>query len=133
MAQKTILIADDEPYILHVLAVKLQNAGYRVVTAADGEEALELCLAEAPDLIVTDYQMAYLDGLQMCREYGKQVGREPIAMLITAREYDIQPAQIEGTGVRMILPKPFSPRQVVGAVREFLGEQLQGKEEFCSL
>ena len=63
---KRILVADDEAHILHVVSMKLRNAGYEVVTAADGEEALELCKSECPDLLITDFQMPYMDGLQLC-------------------------------------------------------------------
>ena len=52
--RKKILIADDEAHILHVVTMKLSNAGYEVITAMDGEEALELCRSKKPDLLITD-------------------------------------------------------------------------------
>ena len=64
---KKILVADDEAHILHIVSLKLRNAGYEVITAMDGEEALELCIAESPDLVITDNQMPYLSGLELCR------------------------------------------------------------------
>ena len=70
-----ILVVDDEPCILHILALKLRNAGYTVLTAADGEEALELSLSENPHLIIADYQMPYMDGLQLCCELRRRGGR----------------------------------------------------------
>ncbi len=120
---KKILIADDEPYILHVLAMKLRNAGYIVVTASDGEEALALCLAEAPDLIIADYQMPYLNGLQVCRQYFEQTVRSVPAMLITARQFDIDVRKINESGVNIMMAKPFSPREVVQTVRSLLEEK----------
>src|SRR4051794_10345862 len=65
---KTILVADDESHILHVVSLKLRNAGYRVVTARDGQEALELATAERPDLLITDYHMPQLSGLELCQK-----------------------------------------------------------------
>jgi two-component system alkaline phosphatase synthesis response regulator PhoP len=115
-----VLIADDEPYIVHVLAIKLRNAGYEVFTAADGEEAVQACLAEEPDVIITDYQMPYLSGPELCREYRKRSGRTVPALLITAREFDVDPEHLEETGVEMVLAKPFSPRQVLDEIETML-------------
>ena len=66
MSGKKILVADDEAHILHVVSMKLRNAGFEVITAVDGEEALELCTAEKPDLLITDYQMPLMTGLELC-------------------------------------------------------------------
>jgi two-component system alkaline phosphatase synthesis response regulator PhoP len=120
MDDKKILIVDDEPYIVHVLTMKLTNAGYAVVTAGDGEEGLDVAVAERPDLIVTDYQMPCMDGLTMCRRYMKQSGQTTPAVVITAREFDIEPGSLDGTGVQAVLPKPFSPRHVVEMIDQLL-------------
>jgi len=66
-AVKTILVADDETHILHVVSLKLRNAGFTVITARDGQEALDLALSEVPDLLITDYHMPQLSGLELCR------------------------------------------------------------------
>ncbi len=123
-----ILIVDDEPYIVHVLTIKLQKAGYRVVSASDGEEGLEIAMAESPDLIITDYQMPCLDGLEMAKRYRDQSGRDVPAMVITAREFDIDRARLDGTGVSVVLPKPFSPREVVGMIENLLS-QVWGRDK----
>lgn len=117
---KKILIVDDEPYIVHVLTIKLEKSGYIVVTAGDGEEGLDVALAEAPDLIITDYQMPCMNGLDMCRRYRGTTHRTPPVMVITAREFDLQPELLDGTGVSIILPKPFSPREVVATIENLL-------------
>ena len=64
---KKILVADDETHILHVVSLKLRNAGFNVLTARDGQEALELAQSEHPDLIITDYHMPQLSGLELCQ------------------------------------------------------------------
>ncbi len=110
---KKILIVDDEPYILHVLALKLRNAGYDVLTAADGEEGVELSLSEQPDLIIADFQMPYMNGLEFLTEHRRRGGREIPTMLITAREFDISDRQAQKRGIAIVLAKPFSPQQVV--------------------
>src|SRR5580692_265856 len=68
MAAKKILVADDESHILHVVSLKLRNAGFEVLTAADGQEALELAQSERPDLLITDYHMPQLSGLELCQK-----------------------------------------------------------------
>ena len=65
MSTKKIIAADDEAHILHIVSMKLRNAGFEVLTAMDGEEALELCRTESPDLLITDYQMPYMSGLEV--------------------------------------------------------------------
>ncbi len=117
-----ILVADDEAHILHVLALKLRNAGYEVVTAMDGEEAIDLCRCEKPDLIITDYQMPFLSGLEFCtkiQELGLASG-VPILML-TARGFDITSDQRAKAGLHAVVSKPFSPREIIQKVSELLG------------
>ena len=120
---KKILIADDEAHILHVLSLKLKNAGYDVVTAVDGEEALDLCLMERPDLVITDCQMPFMSGLKFCEELRRHEDTRDIpAMMLTAREFDIEPEELQQAGISVILAKPFAPREVLQKVRELLGE-----------
>ena len=118
---KKILVADDETHILHVLSMKLMNAGYEVLTALDGEEALELCKSERPDLVITDYQMPYLTGLELCRQLRSAEGLESIpAIMLTARGFDIEPGEMEDSGIAAVLAKPFSPREVLQKVKDLL-------------
>ena len=120
---KKILVADDEAHILHVLSMKLRNAGYDVITAVDGEEALDLCLAERPDLVITDFQMPLKSGLDLCRELrAHQATRDTPAMMLTAREFDIDRQELIDAGISVVLAKPFGPREVLAKVRELLGE-----------
>ena len=116
---KKIIVADDEAHILHVVSMKLRNAGYEVITGMDGEEALELCLSEAPDLFITDYQMPYLTGLEVCCKL-REAGKEFPAVMLTARGFDIEPDEMTNAGIAAVLAKPFSPREVLGIVNELL-------------
>ena len=120
---KKILIADDEPHILYVLKLKLSNAGYEVVTAMDGEEALELCQSEHPDLVITDYEMPIMTGLEMARKLhaDEQFKSVPVLML-TARGFDIEAEEMAAAGIAGVMSKPFGPREVLGKVRQLLGE-----------
>ncbi len=116
-----ILVADDEAHILHVVTMKLAHAGYEVITAMDGEEALELALAEKPDMIITDYQMPYLTGLELCMRLreNEQTSDIPVLML-TARGFDITEDEMVAAGLRDVLGKPFSPREVLRRVQRLL-------------
>ena len=118
---KKILVADDEAHILYVVSMKLRNAGFEVITAVDGEEALELCTTEHPDLLITDYQMPLLTGLDLCKRMRQQpLTRDIPAMMLTARGFDIEPQEMAEAGVSAVLAKPFSPREVLQKVNELL-------------
>lgn len=118
---KTILVADDESHILHVVSLKLRNAGYRVVTAADGQEALELALQDPPDLLITDYHMPQLSGLELCRRLKAQVSTSRIpAIMLTARGYHLEPQDTQQSGILRMMSKPFSPRHLLATVNEVL-------------
>jgi len=125
-----VLVADDEAHILHVVSMKLTNAGYEVFTAVDGEEALELARAERPDVVITDYQMPVMTGLEMCKQLRKsdQTARIP-AIMLTARGFDLEPADMTEAGIVMVLTKPFSPREVLAKVEEVLSRRTAAAAE----
>ena len=123
MSTRKIIAADDEAHILHIVSMKLRNAGYDVVTAMDGEEALELCRSEQPDLLITDYQMPYMSGLELCRELRKDDQTKDIpALMLTARGFDIEQDERTAAGIADVLAKPFSPREVLQRVKDLIGE-----------
>src|ERR1043165_254607 len=89
-AGKTILVADDESHILHVVSLKLSNAGFRVLTAKDGAEAFEVATQEHPDLVITDSHMPHLSGLELCRKLKQTPETATIpAIMLTARGYQL--------------------------------------------
>ena len=119
--QKTILVADDESHILHVVSLKLRNAGYRVITAHDGQEALDAAIQERPHLIITDYHMPQLSGLELCRRLKQDATLPTIpVIMLTARGYHLEPQDTEQSGILRMLSKPFSPRQLLATVNEVL-------------
>jgi CheY-like chemotaxis protein len=120
-AERTILVADDESHILHVVSLKLKNAGYRVLTARDGQEALEIAQQEKPDLLITDYHMPQLSGIELCRKLKLDPATSNIpAIMLTARGYELEPADTEQSGILRMLSKPFSPRHLLSTVEEVL-------------
>ena len=121
MTEKKILVADDESHILHVVSLKLRNAGFNVLTARDGQEALEIAQQEMPDLLITDYHMPQLSGLELCQRLKQDPATTNIpAIMLTARGYQLEPADTEQSGILRMLSKPFSPRQLLTTVNEVL-------------
>jgi two-component system alkaline phosphatase synthesis response regulator PhoP len=119
--QKTILVADDESHILNVVSLKLRNAGFRVITACDGQEALDLAVAEKPDLLITDYHMPRLSGIELCRRLKQDVQTQGIpAIMLTARGYHLDEQDTADSGIYEMLSKPFSPRHLLLTVNQVL-------------
>ena len=114
-----ILVVDDEIHILHVISLKLRNAGYEVFSAQDGREAFEIAQIELPDLIITDYQMPHLSGLELCSRL-KQISatREIPSIMLTARGFSLDKAEMEAAGIRQCINKPFGPRELLSIVNE---------------
>jgi len=123
MAAKKILVADDESHILHVVSLKLRNAGFEVLTASDGQEALELAQSQRPDLLITDYHMPQLSGLELCQKLKQDSATARIpAIMLTARGYQLDLKDTNRSGIRRMISKPFSPRHLLEAVNEVLLE-----------
>jgi two-component system, OmpR family, alkaline phosphatase synthesis response regulator PhoP len=118
---KRILVADDESHILHVVSLKLRNAGYEVLTACDGQEALDIATAELPDMLITDFQMPMLSGLELCRRLKQNPQTSSIpAIMLTARGYHLEVHDTDESGIVRVLSKPFSPRELLAAVNDLL-------------
>lgn len=113
-----IVVADDEPNITDVCAKYLEREGFEVWAAADGEAALALWRAHAPDLLVLDLMMPKLDGLQVCDAVRREADT-PIVML-TARGEEADRLLGLTMGADDYLTKPFSPRELVLRVRNIL-------------
>ena len=121
MNGKRVLIADDEIHIVHVVTIKLRNNGYDVITAEDGSEAYDLACEERPDIIITDYQMPVMTGIELVEKLrtNEQTKEIPVIML-TARSYAVSPEQRERLCIHNCLSKPFSPRELLGNVEDAL-------------
>ena len=119
--KRKILVVDDEVHILHIVSLKLRNAGYEVITAADGAEALELAQLERPDLLLTDYQMPRLSGIELCHRLRRIPATAEIpAVMLTARGFSIDPDAMTAAGIKVSLNKPFSPRELLEIVDDML-------------
>jgi DNA-binding response OmpR family regulator len=115
---KTILIVDDEPEIVRFVRAYLEDAGYRVVVASEGQEALFVARHEKPDLVILDLMMPGMDGWDFMRRY-RQERATPVIML-TARVEEGDQVQGLELGADDYVTKPFSPRALVARVRAVL-------------
>lgn len=117
-AAPLILIADDEPHIVELLSLYLRRAGYRVESAADGDQALRKAAELDPDLLVLDVMMPGQDGLQVCRAIRRR-SRLPI-VLLTARSSDIDKIAGLRLGADDYMTKPFNPDELVARIEAVL-------------
>jgi CheY-like chemotaxis protein len=112
--KKTILLVDDEPHVIRVLRLMLEREGYEVASANDGNEALDKMRARRPDVMVSDIQMAGMDGRELCRTARARYPDEPFPIFVMTsmtasgeREWVRELANVD------FLEKPLSPRQLI--------------------
>jgi len=121
MSDKKVLVADDEIHIIHVVAIKLRNNGYEVVSAENGAEAFELACSERPDIIVTDFQMPKMTGLELVEKLrGCEETKDIPVIMLTARGFAVQEEQKEKLQISEFLSKPFSPRDLLRSIDDIL-------------
>ncbi|SEQ06309.1 response regulator YycF [Piscibacillus halophilus] len=110
-----VLVVDDEEPIADILKYNLENEGYEVVVANDGNEAIELTKKEEPDIILLDIMLPEKDGMEVCREIRKDF-QMPIIML-TAKDSEIDKVLGLELGADDYVTKPFSKREVAARVK----------------
>jgi len=117
MAEK-ILVVDDDQYIRLILQKRFTSKGYTVLVAEDGEQGLEVAKADPPDLIISDWMMPKMDGLEFCR-LAKQDEKLRFTYFIILTARDTQDDKIEGieTGADDFVTKPFNDRELLTRVR----------------
>ena len=115
---RTLLVVDDEPTLRETLAENLEADGYRVVTAADGREALREFRSQRPDLVLLDLMLPELSGVEVCRIIRQESG-VPILML-TAKDSETDKVVGLELGADDYVTKPFSLRELQARVRALL-------------
>jgi two-component system alkaline phosphatase synthesis response regulator PhoP len=125
MSKGKILVVDDEIYIVHILDFSLGMEGYEVVTALDGEQALERVASEKPDLIVLDIMMPKLDGYEVCRAVKSNPATRTIpVILLSAKGRNVDQKMGFDVGADDYITKPFSPRKLVERINQLLGQAI---------
>jgi CheY-like chemotaxis protein len=124
---KTVLLCDDDVYILRAAEIKLKRNGFHVVCADDGQEAWEIIQSNVPDVVVTDCQMPRLNGIELVERVRTELPalELPIVML-TAKSYELDRERLmRELNVTALIDKPFSPRRLAQLVEEILEAEPQ--------
>jgi len=122
MQKGKILVVDDEVYILHILDFSLGAEGFEVLSANNGELAVEKAKIEKPDLIVLDIMMPVLDGYETCRRLKQDTETKDIpVILLTAKGRDVDKRLGYEVGAVDYIVKPFSPSRLIERIEEIIG------------
>lgn len=115
-----VLLAEDDPALKRYLEVVLHRAGYHVVSASDGLEAMKLLLSNPINIVITDAVMPNLNGYELCRfvRGSQQLSHLPIILLSA-----LDPKNAEAENVNVFLPKPVSPEVLLDCLAKLLSEE----------
>jgi len=117
----TILIADDEPNQLELMDYNLRNAGFSIIKASNGLDALELIENNTPDLIILDWMMPKMSGIDVCRTFRSRSETKLLPIIIlSARSEDSDKSLGLDTGADDYISKPFSPKELLSRVKALL-------------
>jgi len=122
MADKRILVVDDEAQLLEMVKMRLEANGYEVITADDGQEGFEKAKNERPDLIILDLMLPKMDGYKVCRllKFDEKYKAIPIIMF-TAKGEESAKQIGEEVGANAYITKPFEPQALLEKIKELLG------------
>lgn len=114
------MIVDDEPDLLRVTCFRLEKSGYRIISAVNGKEALELAEKENPDLILLDVRLPFMEGPDVCLSIKKdeKIKNIPV-ILFTASAQDIN-GKVTACGAQGFILKPFSAEELLAKIKEFI-------------
>jgi DNA-binding response OmpR family regulator len=117
-ARPRVLVVEDDPSIREMVSLALEDAGYDVVGAADGESAFALVDERPPDVLLVDLRMPLMDGFEFMRRYARSGGTSPIIVLSAARDVDFASQELPATA---IIEKPFDLNDLLGTVERIAG------------
>ena len=121
MAEKKVLVVDDEIHIVHVVAIKLRSNGFEVITASNGSEAFESACTQKPDIVVTDLQMPVMDGVEFVTKLRENESTKDIpVIMLTGRSFTFNQEQKERLRISECLCKPFSPKELLKKIEDVL-------------
>jgi len=123
-----ILLADDEPDILEILSFNLSNEGYKIFTAENGKEALDVAVKQLPDLIILDVMMPIMDGVETCERLRMDKRfKDTLIMFLSARGEDYSQVAAFESGADDYVTKPIKPRilnsKVKAMLRRFVNQE----------
>jgi DNA-binding response OmpR family regulator len=124
---RSVLVVDDEPNIVLSLEFLIKQAGYEVRIARDGDAALKAIEERLPDLVLLDVMMPKRDGFDVCETIrANPVWKEIPIIMLTAKGRDIEREKGLALGADAYITKPFSTRDALDQIRQFLGESASG-------
>ncbi len=125
MTKRKILVVEDEAELTGAIQIRLEQAGYEVLTAYDGQEGLEKARVENPDLIVLDLMLPKMDGYKVCRmlKFDEKYKKIPVVML-TARAQEKDEDLGYEVGADAFITKPFKYQALLAKIAELLGDSV---------
>ena len=121
---KKILFVDDEDDIRKIVTLRLKKVGYEVITAVNGQEGVEAAKQHKPDLVILDYRMPVMDGVEACKLITQDPGTKDIPVLfMTANSASMTLETIMGSGASDFISKPFEAEQLMKKVHAALGDK----------
>ena len=125
MTKRKVLVVEDEAELTGAIRIRLEQAGYEVLTAYDGQEGLEKARAENPDLIILDLMLPKIDGYKVCRmlKFDEKYKKIPVVML-TARAQEKDEDLGYEVGADAFITKPFKYQVLLAKIAELLGDSV---------
>jgi CheY-like chemotaxis protein len=119
MKKKRILLVDDEPVVLRVLRLQLENAGFSVETAPNGHAALEIILAAPPDALVTDIEMPQMSGEELCKALQVKLPERSFPIFVATSLTGLRHREwTSGIKDLHFLEKPISAKRLIGRLKD---------------
>lgn len=120
---KKILVVDDEAQLVEMVKMRLEASGYEVITAADGQEALDKARQDKPNLIILDLMLPKIDGYKVCRmlKFDEKYNKIPI-ILFSARAQEQDKLLGMQVGANGYIAKPFEPKVLLSKIEELLNK-----------
>ncbi|MBC3788008.1 response regulator [Spirosoma utsteinense] len=121
---QTILIAEDEAFVMKMMMYCLQKAGYTLLAATDGKEALDCLRTTSPDLVITDLMMPYHNGLEVLNYVKTTVNSSIPVIILSASGQESIIQQAFELGASEYITKPFMPNDLINVVKKYLSNGL---------
>ena len=112
-----ILLVDNDVDFVDMNRAVLEHSGYEVVTATNGLAALDACHPHEIDLVITDYEMPYLNGRQLCQQL--LLKRKDLPIIVSTAKYGITEELAQTWGAKALVTKPYSFEELVGVIKRY--------------
>ncbi len=119
--KKKILVVDDEPDLLKIACFRLESLGYEIISAVNGQEALDLATKENPDLVLLDVRLPVLSGIDACMQMKNDDKLKQIpVILFTASTQDLK-GKASSAGAQDFIVKPFNVDELLEKIKKLIG------------